>query len=86
MNENFFDISNQEEIAETKRFFVRVYGWMSLALIITGLTAFKTFSSEQLLSFVYQTPFVFTGLLIAEIKIMVSQIKKGPSNEISQNN
>ena len=70
MNENFFDISNQEEIAETKRFFVRVYGWMSLALIITGLTAFKTFSSEQLLSFVYQTPFVFTGLLIAELLLV----------------
>lgn len=28
---------------------------------------------------------IFTGLLIAEIKIMVSQIKKGPVDEISQN-
>lgn len=27
---------------------------------------------------------IFTGLLIAEIKIMTSQIKKGPENEISQ--
>jgi cytochrome d ubiquinol oxidase subunit I len=25
---------------------------------------------------------IFTGLLIAEIKIMISQIKKGPANEI----
>ena len=41
MNDNFFDISNEEEIAETKRFFARVYGWMSLALIITGLVACK---------------------------------------------
>jgi cytochrome d ubiquinol oxidase subunit I len=28
---------------------------------------------------------IFTGLLIAEIKIMVSQIKKGPSAEITEN-
>jgi cytochrome bd ubiquinol oxidase subunit I len=28
---------------------------------------------------------IFTGLLIAEIKIMISQIKKGPVNEILQN-
>ena len=70
MNEYLSEISKEQEIEETKRFFVRVYGWMSLALIITGLTAFKTFSSEQLLSFVYQTPFVFTGLLIAELLLV----------------
>lgn len=28
---------------------------------------------------------IFTGLLIAEIKIMTTQIKKGPSNELSSN-
>ena len=48
---NFLEISKQQEITETKRFFVRVYGWMSLALIITGLTAFKTATSPEIIEF-----------------------------------
>lgn len=65
--DNFYEISKEQEIAETKRFFVRVYGWMSLALIITGLTAFKTAISPELLNFVFGQRFVFFGLMIFEL-------------------
>lgn len=65
--DQFLEISKEQEIAETKRFFVRVYGWMTLALIITGLTAFKTAASPQVIQFIFGTRFVFYGLLISEL-------------------
>lgn len=67
---NFLEISKEQEIAETKRFFVRVYGWMTLALIITGLTAFKTATSPELIQFVFGERFVFYGLLILELVLV----------------
>ncbi len=65
--DQFLEISKEQEIAETKRFFVRVYGWMTLALIITGLTAFKTAASPEVIQFIFGTRFVFYGLLISEL-------------------
>lgn len=65
--DQFLEISKEQEIAETKRFFVRVYGWMTLALIITGMTAFKTAASPQVIQFIFGTRFVFYGLLISEL-------------------
>jgi len=70
MNDYLSEISKEQEIAETKRFFVRVYGWMTLALVITGLTAFKTATSPQLLQFVFGERFVFYGLLILELVLV----------------
>jgi FtsH-binding integral membrane protein len=67
---NFLEISKEEEIAETKRFFVRVYGWMSLALVITGLTAFKTAISPEIIQFIFGQRFVFYGLLILELVLV----------------
>jgi uncharacterized protein len=70
---NFLEISKEEEIAETKRFFVRVYGWMSLALIITGFTAFKTAISPEITQFIFGQRFVFYGMLILEL-VMVGYL------------
>lgn len=67
---NFLEISKEQEIAETKRFFVRVYGWMSLALIITGLTAFRTATSPEIINFIFGQSFVFYGLLILELVLV----------------
>ena len=68
--DNFYEISKEQEIAETKRFFVRVYGWMSMALIITGLMAFKTANSPELIEFIFGQRFVFFGLMIAELLLV----------------
>ena len=77
--DNFYEISKEQEIAETKRFFVRVYGWMSMALIITGLVAFRTASSPEIISFIFGQRFVFYGLLILELLLvgyLVTAIQK----------
>jgi len=71
--DNFYEISKEQEIAETKRFFVRVYSWMSMALIITGLVAYRTANSPEIISF------VFYGLLILElvlVGVLVGAINK----------
>ncbi len=36
---NTLKITAEETRAETQRFFVKVYGWMSLVLILTALVA-----------------------------------------------
>jgi FtsH-binding integral membrane protein len=53
--------------AETQRFMVKVYGWMCLALFITGLMAMYTASSEAMLGIILGNRFVFFGLLIVEV-------------------
>ncbi|MHB9140526.1 MAG: Bax inhibitor-1/YccA family protein [Paludibacter sp.] len=76
---SFIEMSKEQEIVETKRFFVKVYGWMSLALIITGLMAFKTAATPEITNFIFGQQYVFMGLLISElvlVGILVGVIKK----------
>jgi len=60
-------ITEEAMQAETQRFFVKVYGWMSLALIVTGLVAFWTASNSYAVSIVLENKFVFYALLLSEI-------------------
>jgi FtsH-binding integral membrane protein len=53
--------------AETQRFMVKVYGWMCMALFITGFMAMYTASSEALLGIIFGNRFVFFGLNNAEL-------------------
>lgn len=76
---DFIQLSNEQEIVETKRFFVKVYGWMSMALIITGLMAFKTAATPEITNFIFGQQYVFMGLLILElvlVGILVGIIQK----------
>jgi hypothetical protein len=78
MNE-FLEITKEQEIAETKRFFVKVYSWMSMALVITGLMAFKVTTSPELISFIFGERFVFMGMLILElilVGVLVGAVQK----------
>jgi uncharacterized protein len=51
---------------ETQRFMVKVYGWMTVALIVTGAVAMYTATSETLISFVFGSRITFFGLIILE--------------------
>ena len=58
---------NQEEIvAENNRFIVKVYGWMSLALIITGIVSIFTASDPEMIRMITGNEFVFIVLIVAE--------------------
>ena len=51
-------------------FITRVYSWMAMALAITGLVAYTTASSEQLLNLIVGTP-IFYGLIIGELILVI---------------
>lgn len=45
----------------------RVYGWMSLALVVSALAAVFTVNSPAVLEFIYGSRITFFGLIIAEL-------------------
>lgn len=57
--------TNQFE--ETRRFLIRVYGWMALGLLLSATVAFVTLSTPTLLLAIVNNPVVFFGLIIAEL-------------------
>ena len=50
----------------------KVYVWMTLALVLTGITAFGVASSPGLMMTIIQTPAIMWGLIIAELAIVIA--------------
>ncbi len=61
--------AQQEEIQRS--FILRVYAWMVIGLAITAATAFFTLSVPALLEAVFTNPYIFFGLLIGELVLVV---------------
>ncbi|MBS1543168.1 MAG: Bax inhibitor-1/YccA family protein [Bacteroidetes bacterium] len=68
--ENQTPLSIESAVAETQRFMVKVYSWMSFALIITGLVAMYVAGSQALLSLIFGNTFIFIGLIIGELVLV----------------
>lgn len=68
-NQNFsqkqLDVSHSISVYLTK-----VYNWMAIALLITGVTAYFTADSEQLIQLIFGNKILFYGLLIGEIALV----------------
>ena len=61
-----------EQAEEVQRSFVmKVYGWMTSGLFITGIFAMFTISSPAMLEIIFGTRIVFIGLLIAQIGLVI---------------
>ena len=56
---------------ERKKFMSGVYTWMTLALALSGLTAFGVASSLTVLKFIFGNELVFYGLIIAELALVM---------------
>ena len=50
----------------------RVYGWMSLGLLVTTVVAILTLSSPTILNLVFGNMIVFWGLVICELILVIS--------------
>ena len=50
----------------------KVYVWMTLALLTTGLTAYYVATNEQILYTLVNTPGIMFGLLIAELAVVIT--------------
>ncbi len=64
--------TNYKEEQETQRFFTKVFAWMFLGLLISGMTAYLTASSQLLLSIIFSNSIVFFGLIIFEFILVVA--------------
>jgi FtsH-binding integral membrane protein len=73
MNEDIL-ISPEEIAQEQQRFIVKVYGWMALALALTGLVAMYTASSQAMIQYIFGSRFVFIGLIIVEFLLVGSLV------------
>jgi len=52
------------------QFFAQVYGWMAAGLAITGGVALYTAATPAIMHFVFGIPFMFIGLIIAELVLV----------------
>ena len=60
-----------EELAEVQaQFFAKVYGWMTAGLGLTGGIALFASSSPAFMQFIFGTPFLFMGIIIAELLLV----------------
>jgi FtsH-binding integral membrane protein len=61
-----------EQIQEIQRSFVlKVYGWMTAGLMLTGVFALLTLSSETAMQFVFSSPWTYIGLVAAELGLVI---------------
>lgn len=65
-----FYVQRERVAAVQGEFIRRVYNWMGLGLVITALVSMFTASSPAMLSFIFGTPMVFFGLIIAELALV----------------
>lgn len=64
-----FSFSSKERVSSAS-FITGVYGWMMLALILTAATAIVTASTPAILEFVFGIPYMFMGLIFAELGLV----------------
>lgn len=76
---NHIETSNTDVNAETQRFFIKVYVWMSLALTITGFVALWCSSHSDIMYFITGNKWVFISLFALEfllVAFLVSWLMK----------
>lgn len=68
-------VTGEKEVAgEQQRFMTKVYGWMSFALIITGLIAMWTASTPSLVELVFGNRIVFIVLILVEFALVAGLV------------
>lgn len=66
--------SQFDAAAETQRFIVKVYSWMSFALIVTGAVAMWTASNQEVIRMLFSTQWFFFILIFAEFALVASLV------------
>jgi len=67
---NQFSLSEEEIKREQASFMTKVYGWMSLALLVTGIVALYVASNPNLAAAIFGNKLVFWGLIIGEFLLV----------------
>lgn len=74
MENNLFDSNFSQKQLDISQnisvYLTKVYNWMAIALLITGLISYFTAGSEQLIQLVFGNRFLFFGLIIGELLLV----------------
>ena len=65
---------SQSREATQATFMTKVYGWMTIALLITAFAALFTVSSPTLIELIFGNKLVFYGLIIGELLLVGSLV------------
>lgn len=61
-----------EQAEEVQRaFLVKVYGWMTAGLMMTGIVSLLTIYTPGMLGFVFSSPLIYFGLFIAQLGLVI---------------
>lgn len=71
-----YDKASKGQEQTARQFIIRVYAWMTLALVITGVTGLSVASSPFLSNLIFNSSFVFFGLIIAEVILVIYLSRK----------
>lgn len=80
-NLNQYTWTQEQVKAEQASFISKVYAWMGIALLITGITAWYVAQSQQLLEMIILNRGVFFGLMIGELALVF--VISGMINKLS---
>ncbi len=58
--------------SDTQAFLAKVFGWMFIGLVITGLAAAAIGSSDTLLTDITESPWIMIGLFVAQIALVIT--------------
>ena len=58
--------------ADTQGFLAKVFGWMFLGLLITGLVAAAIGSSDTLLTDITESPWIMIGLIVVQLGLVIT--------------
>lgn len=61
----------EELKASQAKYMSKVYGWMSLALVVTGLIAYLVSESPALINAIILNKLLFYGLIFAELGLVI---------------
>jgi uncharacterized protein len=64
-------ISTEEAEEIQRAFILKVYGWMTAGLCITGILAMFTAQSQEMREFIFGTPYVYVALIIAQLGLVI---------------
>lgn len=65
-------LAGSQAEARVPAIMARVYGWMTLGLVVTGIVALLTATSPFLLNLVFGNPLIFFGLLIVQVGLVIT--------------
>ncbi|MCU0589794.1 MAG: Bax inhibitor-1/YccA family protein [Syntrophobacteraceae bacterium] len=71
MNDRVY-VTNEQVLAAQGAFVRRVYNWMGLGLALTAIVSMYTASNATLLGWIFGTPMVFYGLILAELGLVMA--------------